>query len=864
MWLLEPMSFSFTNIIPGLFLLTGILLQACHTSKPLPTAPAYEFEQLDTLVVRSTRTPGVSLPEYQSYQASATRIFDLLHTTLHLEFDREERSVSGRAILRLRPYFRPANTLVLDAVGFTIHRVLLSGKKKDFEPEFTYDGSVLRIFLDRNYQRREELELIIEYTAFPEIGASEHDYAIGSDQGLFFIDPLNNDPARPTQIWTQGETQYNSRWFPTIDRPNERCTQEIYLTVEDHLTTVSNGLLAGSIYREDGMRTDHWVLDLPHAPYLFAVVVGEFAVKKDYWKDIELTYLVDPAYAADARHIFRHTPEMLSFFSDITGFTFPWPSYKQVIVTDFVSGAMENTTAVVFSDVYQKCREELVDDPNDLIVAHEMFHHWFGNLLTCESWSNLTLNEGFANYAEYLWLEHKYGPEEAELHRLNEREEYLNQYRFESHPLIDYQYREKDALFDAHSYNKGGLVLHMLRRYLGDEAFFSGINTYLIDNAFGSVEAHQLRLAMESVSGEDLNWFFNQWFFGAGHPELDFTYNFSDSLKTLEIKIDQVQDAGKNVAVFRTPMTCHILLSDGTIRVHDFWLEKRNQRFEFILPVKPEAVFLNPDKEILCEILSAPRPTEDALQKIYLAKTPLIQRLEAVSSVGLSPDSGDFLLSVLSDPHWIIRLIALQSLESPLKESFRDVVESLMKSDPNSRVRSQALSLYLEDTPPPDYTTLLDVLEKDSSSLVISLALYGLYSSGFPDLVPLALRWKDNNALDIESIVGAILSSSGNASYLSYFEERIFTRDVSRNGTLIYAYSNLLNQLDEAQVVEKCRQIKDFCEEQKDLFTRQVFYRLIRNQIDEMEKRLGETTLPETQDVLTDTIRKLEKLLPDQ
>ena len=271
---------------------------------------------------------------------------------------------------------------------------------------------------------------------------------------MFFINPNNEDPEKPQQIWTQGETEWNSRWFPTTDKPNERCTQEMYLTVADKYVTLSNGLLKSSKKNADGTRTDYWKMDMPHAPYLFMIAVGEFAVVKQTWENIPVEYYVEPAYKADAKKIFNHTPEILSFFSKITGVKYPWQKYSQVVVRDYVSGAMENTTGVIYGDFVQKTERELIDNHNDGIVAHEMFHHWFGDYVTCESWANLTMNEGFANYSEYLWFEHKYGREEADRHRRNEINGYLGSVgQGGAHALIHWGYNDKEDRFDAHSYN---------------------------------------------------------------------------------------------------------------------------------------------------------------------------------------------------------------------------------------------------------------------------------------------------------------------------------------------------------------------------------------------------------------------------
>ena len=455
-----------------------------------------EERVLDTLVVSApaidkadVKQDAKSTPVFERpvYRSSAKRENDLLHTRLEVQFDWKTEKVFGKATLDLKPYFYPTDSLTLDAKGFEISNIQLVPAGRELEYE--YDGQQLKIKLDRTYQRNETYTVNIDYTATP--SATGGSNAIKSDKGLFFINPRGEDPDKPQQIWTQGETQNNSRWFPTIDRPNERFTQEIFITVDDKYTTLSNGTLQSSTQNENGMRTDHWKMDQPHAPYLCMIAVGEYAVVRDQWEDILLEYYVEPEYEQDAKAIFPHTPEMLAFFSDVLGVKYPWSKFSQIIVRDYVSGAMENTTAVVYLDKLQMPARELIDETiNESYVAHEMFHHWFGDLVTCESWANLTLNEAFATYGEYLWFEYKYGKDEADYHLLGEWNYYLSTTKSKLHPLVDFSYRDREDMFDSHSYQKGGAILHMLRYYVGDEAFFAALNKYLVDNQFQTVEAH--------------------------------------------------------------------------------------------------------------------------------------------------------------------------------------------------------------------------------------------------------------------------------------------------------------------------------------------------------------------------------------
>ena len=391
------------------FFVPFVFLFSCKTKK-IVDASIYDFtieeRTLDSLIVTAPRIikndKDYKLPNYNE---SYPRTHDLIHTKLDLKFDWENEQVIGKATLTFEPFFYSSSLLVLDAKDFIFNKVTYEGASENLKYE--YNGELLKIDLGKEFKAKEQYKIFIDYVASPAgTGGSE---AITSNQGLFFINPRNEDPDKPQQIWTQGETEWNSRWFPSIDKPNERCTQEMYLTVEDKFKTLSNGLLISSSKNSNGTRTDYWKMNQPHAPYLFMVAVGEFAVVKDTWRGKPIEYWVEPKFEKDARAIFFNTIPMLDFFSEKLGVEYPWDKYSQIVVRDYVSGAMENTTAVVFGEFVQKRENDLIDATNELIVAHEMFHHWFGDLVTCESWANLTMNEGFANYSEYLWFEHEYG-----------------------------------------------------------------------------------------------------------------------------------------------------------------------------------------------------------------------------------------------------------------------------------------------------------------------------------------------------------------------------------------------------------------------------------------------------------------------
>ncbi|MDW8274269.1 MAG: M1 family metallopeptidase, partial [Chitinophagales bacterium] len=437
-----------------------LFIAGCKTTKHI-----IESNAEDPVVEDTLGEIQISFPKEKSYRAAYSIEFDLLHTKLDVFVDWSKQHLPGKAWLTLKPHFYPTDSLVLDAKGFDLKEVSLVSKDGSRKPlSFSYDSLKLKIRFNKKIYAHDTLQLYIEYTAKPNERKSGGSAAIASDKGLFFINPLGAEKNKPTQLWTQGETEANSCWFPTIDAPNQRCTGEISITCEKKYLTLSNGLLTSSVDLGNGLRKDTWTMRLPHAPYLFMIVVGEFAVVKDKWRNITVDYYVEPEYAPYAKDIFGHTPEMLEFFSKKLGYDFPWPKYAQVIVRDYVSGAMENTSASLFGEFVMRTRRELLDNNYEDIVAHELFHQWFGDLVTCESWSNLPLNESFATYGEYLWAEHKYGKMEADKMLYQNLKSYFDEAQTKNETLIRFFYNDKEEMFDRHSYEKGGHVLHMLRK----------------------------------------------------------------------------------------------------------------------------------------------------------------------------------------------------------------------------------------------------------------------------------------------------------------------------------------------------------------------------------------------------------------
>ena len=628
------------------------------------------------------------------YRQTHTKSTELKHTKLKVSFDYAKEQMSGEEWLTASPYFYPSDSLVLDAKAMLIHEVALDKNGSKTPLKYDYKNDVLKINLNKTYNRNQDYTVYIKYTARPNEVKDKGSAAITDAKGLYFINAQGKDTDKPTQIWTQGETEASSAWFPTIDKPNQKTTQEIYMTVPDKYVTLSNGLMKSSTKENNGMRTDHWVMDKKHAPYLFFMGVGEYAVIKDKWRNIPVDYYVEKEYEPYAKQIFGNTPEMIEFFSKRLNYDYPWAKYSQITARDYVSGAMENTTAVLHQESAQQKPGDLIDENKwEDVISHELFHHWFGDLVTAESWSNLTVNESFANYSEYLWNEYKYGKDFADYTLMKASEGYFRDPSNVSKDLVRFDYHSREDMFDAVSYNKGGSILHMLRNYLGDDAFFEGLNDYLKTNEYGTGEAQQVRLSLEKVSGKDLNWFFNQWYYGSGHPKISYTTSFEPVKKTVTVTINQNQ-IGEN---FQFPLAIDVY-ENGKPTRKNVWVAAREKNdFTFQVAKNPDFININADGILLAEFTETKTPeqyfTQYTNSKEFLSRYKAVEN--AVENKGVNPSSLKTLVAALKDSNFRIRMKALSGLDLSKADQAKAAlseVEKMASNDPKTLVQSAAIS----------------------------------------------------------------------------------------------------------------------------------------------------------------------------
>ena len=803
------------------------------------------------------------------YNPSNTILTDLVHTKLEVSFNWSESQLNGKATITAKPHFYESDELILDAKGMDILKVQMNGA----DLSYTYNDALkLNIDLGRTYKSTEEYTITIEYISKPdelEMGGSA---AIAGDKGLYFINPKGEEKNKMPQIWTQGETQANSVWFPTIDSPNAKTTQEIYITVEDKYVTLSNGDLVSSKKNKDGTRTDYWKQDLPHAPYLFMMAIGEYSIVKDSYtkKDgskIEVNYYVEPEYEKDARGIFGETPNMIAYFSELLDLEYPWDKYNQVVVRDYVSGAMENTGAVIFGEYVYRDEEALLDGNDQSTIAHELFHHWFGDLVTCESWANLPLNESFANYSQYLWDEYRYGMDEADYQAEIEADGYYQSASYQGyHDLIWFDHFDKEDMFDGHSYNKGGRILHMLRSYLGDEAFFKGLNNYLTTNKYKAAEFHHLRLAFEEVSGEDLNWFFNQWFLGKGHLILFTEYEVLDN-QTLLFKVKQRQNI-EDFPIYKIP-TQVLIWSGNEMIIHDIVIDELEQEFELSYSGDIHNIQIDPKQDLLAKIYEEKSAVQFRHQfynsKAY--KSRLVGLRRASKSNTLATQS--LLSDALDDPFWNIRIEAASiayRLGCSDSEEIAKKMLSLVKNDSISKVRAEIIQM-LDECGEEEATLLAlfkDMVSKDPSSNVRSSAFQALVDLNPSQALSEARLMEDGASLSLKITLAEAYSKMGEAQEQTFFEDLIYNGGASGQDEMRVLFSYLTYALmQDIEQIEKMPKILSYYKENGGGYVGMYYDRIIAYSIEQCQEIINTLVIEENvaeSDKLLQVVSELEKL----
>jgi aminopeptidase N len=667
--------------------------------------------------------PGFALaqarpgPFTQPPRSVRSRTIDQDHVALDLKFNFDQQRIDGVATHSLS-LFQPARSIDLDAAGMKIERVELlptegGGLTSPQPVKFRHGGESLSIDLDREYPAGTKLKLAIGYT----ITKPKH--------GVHFVVPDDDEPNQPRMVWTQSEPEYARYWLPCFDHPSDRLTSEISATVPAGLATLSNGTLEKRTENDDGTVTWHWRQARSHVPYLMSIVAGDFEVLEQAWDGIPVQSYVPRGRLADAPRSFEKTPAMLKLFTEKIGVRYPWPKYAQICVDEYGWGGMEHTSATTLNLGTLHDERAHLDVSSDNLVAHELAHQWWGDLLTCKDWGEIWLNESFATYFATLWTEHDRGWDEAAWERIDEANDYFGEDARYRRSIVNYRYNTPEHVFDRHAYPKGGRVLHMLRFELGEEPYWRAIRRYAEVNQFRTVETADLRIAIEDATGQGMNWFFDQWVHRGGHPEFQVAWTWDAASKQVLVTVKQTQKVDEVTPLFRTSAEIEIAPPSGEPVIRRVTLSKAEETFHFDAAERPTRVCFDP-RDWLLKKLTITKSREEWLDQLA-RDSHVPARAEAARGLAQWKTDPEVIAALAAaakgDAFWGVRQEAVKVLGQSSGDAARVALIEAAKTDPKSFVRRDALAALANFAHDDSRAAARHAIEHDHSYYAVAEAL---------------------------------------------------------------------------------------------------------------------------------------------
>jgi len=657
---------------------------------------------------------GFAFPEYKP-QWPPDPPFDLLEVKADIKIDLKKRSISGHSVNTFK-IKKSVGELVLDGVDMNILKVEAGGKKIDY----TYDGSRIRIFFEEELNPGDIVSIKVQYSVKEPV------------KGVWFVPTDGTGPAK--LAYTQGQPEDTRYWLPTYDYPNRKTKVELTIRSPRGLYAVANGLLVEK--NEEG---DWWVwkyrLDSRIPTYLIAFAVGDFAVKEEEYNGVLLQYVVPKGREEDIERSFAKTKEIMAFFEEYTGVKYPYPKYTQVCIDEFVAGGMENASVTLLTSRTlhdEKAHEEFRSEP---LVAHEMAHQWFGDLVTCKDWSHLWLNESFATLMEALWRRRDLGEDEFVYDLILMLDSYLGEYKSRySRPIVTRLYKHPDEVFDSHNYPKGALILWSLANYIGEENFRKAIKIYL-ENRFEDVaDTDDLRKCMEKASGFSLDWFFEQYVFNSGHPILKVNYRWLPKDKIVEIKVSQTQK-GDSLEEYTLPLEV-LIIGDGYEERRRFLIKERQHVFPIPCPGKPKAVCIDPDFKSF-KVLQLEVGVDDLLSMIKNSKKlyPRVVAARTLASKG-SARVVEALKEILLDESefWGLRFEVAKTIGSIGGETALQTLLEALEKVKHPRVRRSIVTALGGFKDKRAFEALVKVLHNDEEGYYVrASAAVSLAKTGFDE-----------------------------------------------------------------------------------------------------------------------------------
>ena len=582
------------------------------------------------------------------------------HMRLELAPDLQSRTLRGRVTLALQSRRADLQAVELDAVDMIFTTVTVD----DASAKAThYDGKRLRIELGRSRPRGDTFVIAIDYDCTPA-------------RGLYFVGPDEAHPGRPRECWTQGQDEDSRFYFPCVDAPLLKATSEVLCTAPTELFVLSNGDLRECRDLGNGNTLWHYALDFPHSPYLVTLVCGHFAEIKDRASEtgVDVYYYGPKGREADLQRSLSATPALIDFFSKTIGVSYPYGRYSQIFVSDFIFGGMENTSATTLTAEAMLDERAALDLDIDSLVAHELAHQWWGDLVTCREWPEAWLNEGFATYFEYIWRTHARNRDEADIDLLSDLDGYLDESNEYQRPIVCRQFEEPIDLFDRHLYEKGGRVLHMLRHEIGDTDFFRALRLYAERHAKGSVETRDLARAVEEATGRNLDRFFHQWVEYSGHPELECSWQWDADKRIGSLRIEQKQE-GDKLYDLHTFVRVEVAGQERDEAIH---IQQRSHTFELRLDEAPAQIIFDPG-DVLLKTVKFDKPRALWARQLSFARLA-IDRVLAARALADKPDRltvAALRTALETDAFWAVRAASATALGKTRRQ---DALDALLTS----------------------------------------------------------------------------------------------------------------------------------------------------------------------------------------
>ena len=596
------------------------------------------------------------------------RVVDVKHIKIDIRLDIAGKAVSGTVTHNVAPLNDGLDAVEFDAIDMAIEKVTLGRNPA----AFTYDGRKLRVSFGGARKRGEEIRVAITFRSQPRIG-------------LYFIAPDDAYPEKPRQVWSQGQDEDSRYWFPCYDAPNDKATTEMIVTVPGSWFALSNGRLLEDKALRDGTRRFHWFQERQHSTYLITLAAGEFARIDGSRNGLTVDYYVEPKDEERGKRTFERTPDMIALFERITGITYPWAKYSQIVVRDFVFGGMENTSATTMTENILLDRKAARDFTTDDLISHELAHMWWGDLLTCRDWSHGWLNESFATYFECLWDEHHKGIDEYRQGIITNTNLYVEErYR---RPIVTNVFRDPIDIFDRHLYEKGSVVLHMLRGLLGDDQFFRSIQRYGREHQERNVVTQDLVDAIEAETGRNIEWFFDQWVHRPGHPEFKVSWSWDEVAKLAAVSVKQAQKTDDGTPTFRVPVTIDFRVGRAKPTAFQVEVTEKEHTFVFPLAKKPDLCRFDPYNRVLKQLDFEKSVGELRLQ--LRDDDDIAGRQAAAKALGKKggPEATAALeATVMGDRYWSVQAEAAKALGAMKSEAARDaLLRCLSVRNPKAR-----------------------------------------------------------------------------------------------------------------------------------------------------------------------------------